>query len=50
MTTTLNDALTVKVRRTWGFSPVARVHGQGKAGRKPKYGKGDRKAWRKDLD
>ena len=50
MTTTLTDALTVKVRKQWGFSPVARIHGQGKAGRKPKYNKADRRNWRKDMD
>jgi hypothetical protein len=41
----------IKVRRFWGsLNPVSRIHGEGKQGRKPKYGKNDRKSWRKGLE
>jgi hypothetical protein len=40
----------IKIRKNWGYlCPVARIHGNGKQDRKPKYGKRDRNSWRKEL-
>lgn len=40
----------IKVRKSWGsLNPVSRIHGEGKQGKKPKYGKGDRHSWKKSL-
>jgi hypothetical protein len=34
----------IKIRRTWGdMNPETRIHGAGKQGKKPKYGKKDRR-------
>ena len=41
----------LKVRKSWGdLNPITRIHGEGKVGHKPKYGKADRRSWKRDLD
>lgn len=44
----MKNKVQIKIRRTWGdMSPVSRVHGEGKQGRKVKYSKRDRNDWKK---
>ncbi len=42
---------TFKIRKGWGeMNPTTRIHGKGKEGRKPKFGKQDRHNWKKNVD
>jgi hypothetical protein len=46
----MSKTFDIKIRKSWGsLNPTTRVHGDKTAGKKPKYGKNDRRNWKNEV-